>query len=137
LRAAQRSWALIEGRPGPNPKEVALLEGLCAFDPRHGRAVEALPVTTKKNSADVPVCRGCAVLIGKGTTPEVRTTKRGGRDAAYYDGAGWDTGGFGVLPAFGAFAGAEFLSDVFDGDGGDGDSGGWDFGGDGGDGGGD
>lgn len=33
LRAAQRVWALIEGRPEPNPKEVALLEGLCAFDP--------------------------------------------------------------------------------------------------------
>jgi hypothetical protein len=65
-RAAQRAWALIEGRPEPNPKEVALLEGLCAFDPRHGRAVETLPVTTEKNTADVPVCRGCAVLIGKG-----------------------------------------------------------------------
>ena len=114
---------------------MPLLEGLCAFDPRHGRAVETLPVTTRKNTADVPVCRGCAVLVGKGTTPEVRKTRKGGRDAAYYDGAGWDAGGFSVLPAFGILAGAEFLSDIFDGDGGDGDGGGWDFGGDGGDGG--
>ena len=136
LRAAQRAWALIEGRPEPNPKEVPLLEGLCAFDPRHGRALEALPVTAKKNTADVPVCRGCAVLIGKGTTPEVRKTKRGGRDTAYFSGGGWDSSGFDVLPAFGALAGAVFLSDVFDGDCGDGDGGGWDFGGDGGDGGG-
>ena len=136
LRAAQRAWALIEGRPEPNPKEVPLLEGLCAFDPRHGRAVEALPVTAKTNTADVPVCRGCAVLIGKGTTPDVRTTKSGGRDTAYYSGSGWDSAGYSLLPAFGVLAGADFLSDVFDGDGGDGDGGGWDFGGDGGDGGG-
>ncbi len=86
LPTAQRAWALLEGRPEPNPKEVPLLEGLCAFDPRHGRAVEVLPVTSRKNTADVPVCRGCAVLIGKGTTPEVRKTKRGGRDTAYYSG---------------------------------------------------
>ena len=72
------------------------------------------------------------MLIGKGTTPEVRKTKRGGRDTAYYSGAGWDSSGSDLLPAFGALAGAVFLSDVFDGDGGDGDGGGWDFGGDGG-----
>ena len=136
LRAAQRAWALIEGRPEPNPKEVPLLEGLCAFDPRHGRAVEELPVTSTKNTAVVPMCRGCAVLIGKGTTPEVRKTKRGGRDTAYYSGSGWDGAGYSILPAFGVLAGADFLSEVFDGDGGDGDGGGWDFGGDGGDGGG-
>ena len=136
LRAAQRAWALVQGRPEPNPKEVPLLEGLCAFDPRHGRAVEELQVTTKKNTADVPVCRGCAVLIGKGTTPEVRKAKRGGRDTAYYSGAGWDAAQYSILPAFGVLAGADFLSEVFDGDGGDGDGGGWDFGGDGGDGGG-
>jgi hypothetical protein len=136
LRAAQRAWALIEGRPAPDPT-APLLEGLCAFDPRHGRAVEALPVTTKASTADVPVCRGCAVLIGKGTTPEVRRTTKGGRDTAYYSGAGWDSAEFSVLPAFGVLAGAAFLSDVFDGDGGDGDGGGWDFGdGGGGDGGG-
>jgi hypothetical protein len=136
LRAAQRAWALLEGRPEPNPKEVPLLEGLCAFDPRHGRAVEELPVTSRKNTADVPVCRGCAVLIGKGTTPEVRKAKRGGRDTAYYSGSGWDAAEYSILPAFGVLAGADFLSDVFDGDGGDGDGGSWDFGGDGGDGGG-
>jgi hypothetical protein len=138
VQAAQRAWAVIEGRLEPDAKKTPLLEGLCAFDPRHGRAVEALPVTTKKNTADVPVCRGCAVLIGNGTTPEVRNTKRGGRDTAYYSASGWDSGDFTVLPAFGILAGAEFLSDVFDGYGGDGDGGGWDFGGDGGgDGGGD
>lgn len=135
LRAAQRAWAVIDGAPAPDAGGP-LLEGLCVFDPRHGRALEALAVTTRKDTADVPVCRGCAVLIGKGVTPEVRKATKSGRDTAYYDGPGWVAMGFSLLPAFGLLDGGSFLSDIFDGagDGNDGD-GGFDFGGDGGDGG--
>ena len=134
LRAAHRAWGVVEGRGAPDPR-APLLDGLCAFDPRHGRAVEALAVTTRKDAADVPVCRGCAVLIGKGVTPEVRKTTKGGCDAAYYDGPGWDTAGFALLPAFGLLDGGSFLADVFGSQGDDGDCG-WGDGDGGGDGGG-
>ena len=60
LRAAQQARAALDGRPAPGA-DAALLAGLCAFDPSHGQAVDAVPVTTAKGAtADVPACADCA-----------------------------------------------------------------------------
>ncbi len=154
LRAAQRARAILDGAALPDP-DAPLLAGLCAFDPGHGRAVDAVPVTTPKgDTADVPACAACTAKLAEGATPDVRRTRRDGRTVPYWAGAGWDRGGS-MMPSFGGFLGGLFLADLLfddhhsdvdtfagdhgggwgDGDSGDdsGDySGGGDFGGDGG-----
>ncbi|MDQ3945070.1 MAG: hypothetical protein M3357_07990, partial [Actinomycetota bacterium] len=142
LRAAQRAQAALEGRPVPDG-DAPLLSGLCAFDPGHGPAVDAVPVTTPKgDTADVPACAACADQLAQGATPAVRRVPSGGRSVPYWQGAGW--GGGGMMPSFGGFLGGLFLADLlFDSDHGMGGfagdhGGGWDggdYGGDAGDGG--
>ncbi len=111
LRAAQRARAILDGEPAPDPN-APLLAGLCAFDPSHGRAVDAVPVTTPKgDTADVPACAACAATLAEGATPDVRRTMRDGRRVPYWAGAGWDRGGA-MMPSFGGFLGGLFLADL-------------------------
>jgi uncharacterized membrane protein YgcG len=142
LRAAVSARAVLDGRPIPPPEETALLEGLCAFDPKHGRAVREMPVVTPTgNEAELPVCATCAEGLEQGQMPDVRRVYQRGRDVPYWQGAGaFGFGGPGLFPMFGGFLGGMVMHDLFTpdvvvhdqggfGDGGWGDGGG-DFGGD-------
>ena len=144
LRAAASARALLDGRPIPPPEETALLEGLCAFDPKHGRAVREMPVVTPSgNEARASRLRH---LRRKGWSrgPDARRPARPPRGMAvpYWQGAGSFGFGGGLFPMFGGFLGAMVLHDLFTpdaafadhdqggfGDGGDGGWGGGDFGG--------
>ncbi len=141
LRAAVSARAILDGRPVPPPEETALLEGLCAFDPKHGRAVREMPVVTPTgNEAEVPVCATCAEGLEQGEMPDVRRVSQRGMAIPYWQGAGaFGFGGPSLFPMFGGFLGGMVLHDLFTpdvvvhdqggwGDGG-GDFGGGDFGG--------
>ena len=137
LRAAVSARALIDGRPLPPPEETALLDGLCAFDPKHGRAIREMPVVTPAgDEAEVPVCAACAAGLEEGHMPDVRRVYQRGMAVPYWQGAGALGFGGGLFPMFGGFLGGMVLHDLFtpdvtviDGDhGGFGDGGG-DFGG--------
>ena len=145
LRAAQAARAVLDGRPPPAPEETALLDGLCAFDPKHGRAVDNARVVTPAGAeATLPVCRDCADGLEHGAVPEVRRVSRHGREVPYWEGAGAFGFGGGLFPMFGGMLGGMMLHDLLtpdrifdsaDGDGGDsgdsgdfGDFGGGDFG---------
>src|SRR5262249_38018966 len=80
LRSAAAARAALDGAPDP-PPDAPLLEGLCAFDPKHGRA---------GTEADVrlPVCGRCADGLARGETPEPRTVARGGAQVPYWRGSG-------------------------------------------------
>ncbi|MGH9012102.1 MAG: hypothetical protein ACRDYF_19985, partial [Acidimicrobiia bacterium] len=132
LRAAVSARALLDGRPIPPPEETALLEGLCAFDPKHGRAVREMPVVTPTgNEAEVPVCATCAEGLEQGQMPDVRRVYQRGRAVPYWQGAGSFGFGGGLFPMFGGFLGGMVLHDLFTPDvivhdqGGFGDGGGW------------
>jgi hypothetical protein len=144
LRAAVSARAVLDGRPIPPPEETALLEGLCAFDPKHGRAVREMPVVTPTgNEAEVPVCATCAEGLEQGQMPDVRRVNQRGMAVPYWQGAGaFGFGGPSLFPMFGGFLGGMVLHDLFTpdvsvhdqagfGDGGfdGGDFGGGDFGG--------
>jgi hypothetical protein len=148
LRSAVSARATLDGRPLPPPEETALLEGLCAFDPKHGRAVREMPVVTPSgNEAQVPVCATCAAGLEQGEMPDVRRVYQRGMAVPYWQGAGSAGFGGGLFPMFGGFLGGMVLHDLFtpdvnviedQGDFGDsGDGGDWGDGGDGGWGGGD
>ena len=141
LRAGVSARAVLDGRPIPAPEETALLEGLCAFDPKHGRAVREMPVVTPTgNEAEVPVCATCAEGLEQGQMPDVRRVSQRGMAVPYWQGAGaFGFGGPSLFPMFGGFLGGMVLHDLFTpdvvvhdqggwGDGG-GDWGGGDFGG--------
>ena len=149
LRAAVSARAVLDGRPIPTPEETALLEGLCAFDPKHGRAVREMPVVTPSgNEAELPVCATCAEGLEQGQMPDVRRVNQRGMAVPYWQGAGaFGFGGPSLFPMFGGFLGGMVLHDLFtpdvvghdggfdgggfDGGGfGGGDFGGGDFGGD-------
>jgi hypothetical protein len=138
LRAAVSARALLDGRPLPPPEETALLEGLCAFDPKHGRAVREMPVVTPSgNEAQLPVCAACAEGLEQGQMPDVRRVSQRGMAVPYWQGAGSFGFGGGLFPMFGGFLGGMVLHDLFTPDVIDHDQGGWGDGGDGGWGGGD
>lgn len=115
LRAAQSARAVLEGRPVPPPQETALLDGLCAFDPKHGRAIRTMPVTTPAgDEAEVPVCAQCAAGLEQGSMPEPRRVRRGGVDVPYWQGAGsMGFGGGSLFPLFGGILGGMVLHDLF------------------------
>lgn len=115
LRAAQSARAVLDGRPVPPPQETALLDGLCAFDPKHGRAVRTMPVTTPAgDEAEVPVCAQCAAGLEQGAMPEPRRVRRGGVDVPYWQGAGsMGFGGGALFPLFGGILGGMVLHDLF------------------------
>jgi hypothetical protein len=134
LRAAVSARAVLDGRPLPPPGETALLEGLCAFDPKHGRAVREMPVVTPSgNEAEVPVCAECAAGLEQGRLPDVRRVYQRGLQVPYWQGAGSLGFGGGLFPMFGGFLGGMVLHDLFTPDvtvvehdsGGWGDAGGW------------
>jgi len=110
LRAAHRAQARRQGRPVEEAESAALLEGLCAFDPKHGLATTVAPVPgPATGEADLPVCEACAASLAVGREPEVRSVPRGGRRVPYWQGTGM---GDGVVPfAAGAF-GSLLLLDV-------------------------
>jgi hypothetical protein len=138
LRAGVSARAVLDGRPIPPPEETALLEGLCAFDPKHGRAVREMPILTPTgNEAEVPVCATCAQGLEQGQMPDVRRVRQRGAAVPYWQGAGaFGFGGPSLFPMFGGFLGGMVLHDLFTPDvvvhdqGGWGDGGGWfgDFG---------
>lgn len=142
LRAGQSARAVLEGRPLPAPEEIPLLEGLCAFDPKHGRSVRTMPVTTPAgDEAELPVCAQCAAGLDAGQMPDPRRVYQRGMPVPYWQGLGsMGFGGGGLFPFFGGMLGGMVLHDLFTPDvsavdhggwGGDSGDGGWggDFGG--------
>ena len=114
LRSAVSARATLDGRPLPPPEEAALLEGLCAFDPKHGRAVREMPVVTPSgNEAQVPVCAACAAGLEQGQMPDVRRVYQRGMAVPYWQGAGSLGFGGGLFPMFGGFLGGMVLHDLF------------------------
>ena len=94
LRAAQATRATLDGKPVP-AADSPLLEGLCSFDPKHGKSVTEAPIDGPNGgSVDVPVCQSCADQIAQGNRPDVRTVPDGrGRDVPYWNMPGY--GGYG------------------------------------------
>jgi hypothetical protein len=142
LRAAQSARAVLDGRPLPPPEEIPLLEGLCTFDPKHGRVVRTMPVTTPAgDEAELPVCAQCAAGLEAGQMPDPRRVYQRGMAVPYWQGLGsMGFGGAGLFPFFGGMLGGMVLHDLFTPDvaladqggfGGDPGDGGWggDFGG--------
>ena len=127
LRAGVAARAVLDGRPIPPPEETALLEGLCAFDPKHGRAVREMPVVTPTgNEAEVPVCATCAEGLEQGQMPDIRRVYQRGMAVPYWQGAGaFGFGGPGLFPMFGGFLGGMVLHDLFTPDAVVHDQGGW------------
>jgi len=84
LVAAQRAEAAVEGRPAPTPG-APLLDGLCSFDPAHGRAVAApLLAAPHTPPTPVPASRTCAERIARGQMPPVRAIVLRGRAEPYW-----------------------------------------------------
>ena len=94
LRAAKATRATLDGKPVP-AEDSPLLEGLCSFDPKHGKSVTEAPIDGPNGGrVDVPVCQNCADQIAQGTRPDVRTVPDGrGRDIPYWNMPGY--GGYG------------------------------------------
>ena len=116
LRAAQSAQAVLDGKPIP-PSDAPLLEGLCSFDPKHGKAIATYPIEGPQGSVDLPVCQSCADRLAAGDRPPVRTVPVGGRDVPYWNipgpGSGWRGGGGGfgggwLVPVIGGM----ILSDI-------------------------
>lgn len=140
LRAARRTHAVLEGRPPEAADEEPLLEGMCAFDPKHGRATTTATVSTPSGeTAQLPVCARCAKDLEEGQQPRFREVTERGESVPYWQSRGLG-GGMGPLVG-GALAGV-ILGGMFGGDtamgapssgdggwGGDSGSGGGDFGG--------
>lgn len=150
LRSARRCRARLEGRSVEEADQESPLNGVCTFDPKHGRAVQTVRFQTPSGDmADVEACANCAAGIERGESPNVRTVNRGGRQVPYWQGSG-------VGSMIGTMAGAVILSQLLfpssgfgydqggsqdsgdgggwsDGGGGGGDFGGGGFGGGGGD----
>jgi hypothetical protein len=91
LRAARRTRAVLDGRPPEAADEEPLLEGLCSFDPKHGRATTSVMITTPGGEqAELPACAACAADMAAGNQPRFREVEDRGRMVPY-----WQTGGMG------------------------------------------
>jgi hypothetical protein len=100
LRAARRARAHLDGRPVAEAEEEPLLQGLCTFDPKHGRAVGDATVTAPDGrTAEVPVCAECLDRMEHGRRPEIREVEVAGRRRPYWQsgGAGGGAAGMGGL----------------------------------------
>jgi len=159
LRAARRTRAVLEGRPIEEADKEPLLEGMCAFDPKHGKATAEVTITTPGgDNATLPACASCASQMARGEEPRFREVEQGGRRVPYWQtgpmgmgggGGGFGGGGGGLGPVLGGALAGVILGGMLGGGdahassgdggwGGGGDDGGWtggggDFGGGGGD----
>ena len=82
LRAARRARAQLDGRPVEEADEEPLLEGLCTFNPQHGKAVTSVSVAGPDGEqAEIPTCQDCADRMNEGRQPDYREveTARGPR----------------------------------------------------------
>jgi uncharacterized membrane protein YgcG len=114
LRAAARARAALDGKPPPAP-DAPLLEGLCTFDPKHGRAITTAAVSGPSGRLEeVPVCAECRDRLAGGVTPDVRTVAVGGRPVPYFTGMPPLGGGTGLGPLIGAGVGGFLLAELLD-----------------------
>ncbi|HWH15460.1 MAG TPA: hypothetical protein VNT51_12000, partial [Miltoncostaeaceae bacterium] len=96
LRSARRAQATIDGRSPDEAEQEPLLQGMCTFNPRHGRATTYAEVTTPAgDAAEVPVCNRCAAGLARGEAPDLREVEVNGRLVPYWQVAP-QMGGFGV-----------------------------------------
>ena len=103
LRAARRTRAVLEGRPPEEADQEPLLEGMCSFDPKHGKATTTVTITTPSgDKAELPACASCAAQMAAGEQPRFREVEQNGRRVPY-----WQTGpmGMGRGGGGGGFAG--------------------------------
>jgi hypothetical protein len=142
LRAARRTRAELEGRPIGEADEEPLLEGLCSFDPKHGRATTSVTITTPSgDAAELPACASCAEQMAAGEQPRFREVEEAGRRVPYWQTGPMGRGGFGGSgPVLGGALAGVILGGMLSGGDeasasqgpGDGGAGGGDFGGGGG-----
>ena len=92
LRAARRTRAVLEGRPPEAADQEPLLEGMCSFDPKHGKATTTVTITTPSgDKAELPACANCAAQMAAGEQPQFREVEQNGRRVPY-----WQTGPMGM-----------------------------------------
>jgi hypothetical protein len=92
LHAARRTRAVLEGRSPDLADEEPLLEGLCSFDPKHGKATTSVTITTPSGQgAELPACASCAADMESGNEPRFREVEEQGRMVPY-----WQTRGMGM-----------------------------------------
>jgi hypothetical protein len=84
IHEALAARALVDGKPAP-PEGQPILEGLCAFDPKHGRAVTNHEIVTPSgNHAIVPVCATCEAGLQHKEMPQTRMVVVNGREVPYW-----------------------------------------------------
>ncbi len=89
LRAARRARARLDGRPVEEAEEEPLLQGLCTFNPQHGKAVTSVSVAGPDGEqAEIPTCQECADRMNEGRQPDYREVETAaGPGALLADGA--------------------------------------------------
>lgn len=142
LRAARRTRAVLEGRSPDQADQEPLLEGMCSFDPKHGRATTSVTISTPNGQdAELPACASCAADMAAGNQPRFREVEEQGRMVPYWQtrGMGMGRGGMGgggLGPVLGGALAGMILGGMFGGgdasasQGGDQDFGGGSGGGD-------
>ena len=84
IHSALAARALVDGKPAPDD-DPPILQGLCAFDPKHGRAVTTREIVTPSgNRAVVPVCATCDAGLQRDEMPHPRMVVVSGRDVPYW-----------------------------------------------------
>lgn len=124
LRAARRTRAVLEGRTPESADGEPLLEGMCAFDPKHGTATTTVEIRTPTgDTAELPACANCAAQMARGEEPRFREIEQGGRRVPYWQtrggglGGGFGGGGgSGLGPVLGGALAGMILGGVFGGD---------------------
>lgn len=87
IRAAHAARAALDGTTPPTPAagDPPIMNGLCAFDPQHGRATDNREITTPSGDrGTVPVCAACAAGLDRGETPAPRMLIIRGHAAPYW-----------------------------------------------------
>ena len=120
LRAARRTRAVLDGRPPEEADQEPLLEGMCSFDPKHGKATTSVTITTPSGQkAELPACAQCAADMAAGTQPQFREVEQQGRMVPYWQtgGMGHGRGGGGVGQVLGGALAGMILGGMFGGGG--------------------
>ena len=85
LHAARRARARLDGRPVEEADEEPLLEGLCTFNPQHGKAVTSVQVAGPDGEmADIPTCQDCADRMKAGRQPDYREVETANGRVPYW-----------------------------------------------------